>query len=85
MAQLQQEGVAIDCGNDTRHVYEATVCSFDCDAGVMLTASHLPYYFNGIKIFSRQGGAEKTDIHYILTHTTVHEAAEKETISKKTC
>ncbi|MGM0125263.1 hypothetical protein IGI37_002661 [Enterococcus sp. AZ194] len=42
---------------------------FACDAGVMLTASHLPYYFNGIKIFSRAGGAEKEDIRYILTHT----------------
>ena len=42
---------------------------FDCDAAVMLTASHLPYYFNGIKIFSRDGGAEHEDIHYVLTHT----------------
>ncbi|MDH6365066.1 phosphomannomutase [Enterococcus sp. PF1-24] len=43
---------------------------FDCDASIMLTASHLPYYFNGIKIFSRKGGAEKADIKYILTHLT---------------
>lgn len=32
---------------------------FACDAGIMLTASHLPFYFNGIKIFSQAGGAEK--------------------------
>ncbi|MGC4431066.1 phosphomannomutase/phosphoglucomutase, partial [Streptococcus suis] len=31
---------------------------FKCHAGVMVTASHLPYYFNGIKIFSENGGAE---------------------------
>lgn len=42
---------------------------FSCDAGVMLTASHLPYYFNGVKIFSQNGGAEKEDIAYILSHT----------------
>lgn len=47
---------------------------FACDAGIMLTASHLPFYFNGIKIFSQAGGAEKSDIAFILTHT---EAAEK--------
>lgn len=40
---------------------------FACDAGVMLTASHLPFYFNGVKIFSQAGGAEKSDITQILT------------------
>lgn len=86
MAQLQQEGVAvIDCGlATTPAMFMSTqFADFDCDAGVMLTASHLPYYFNGIKIFSRQGGAEKMDIHYILTHTTVHEAAEKGSYQQK--
>ncbi|MGT2785568.1 phosphomannomutase/phosphoglucomutase [Streptococcus merionis] len=39
---------------------------FSCDAGVMITASHLPYYFNGIKIFSEKGGAEHEDIDFIL-------------------
>lgn len=42
---------------------------FDCDFGVMLTASHLPYYYNGLKLFSKTGGAEKEDITFILTHT----------------
>lgn len=42
---------------------------FAVDAGVMFTASHLPYYFNGIKIFSKAGGAEHVDIAYILEHT----------------
>ncbi|MFC4770739.1 phosphohexomutase domain-containing protein [Enterococcus hermanniensis] len=48
---------------------------FKCDAGIMLTASHLPYYFNGIKIFSQSGGAEKSDIAFILAHTTASEVA----------
>lgn len=42
---------------------------FDCHAGVMITASHLPYYFNGIKIFSKNGGAEHEDIDFILEYT----------------
>ncbi|MBF0777566.1 phosphomannomutase/phosphoglucomutase [Streptococcus cuniculi] len=41
---------------------------FACHAGVMVTASHLPYYFNGIKIFSQKGGAEHEDIAFILEH-----------------
>lgn len=44
---------------------------FACDAGIMLTASHLPYYFNGVKIFSQSGGAEKEDIQAILANPTM--------------
>lgn len=43
--------------------------TYDCDATIMITASHLPYYFNGLKFFTKEGGAEKEDIRYILTHT----------------
>ena len=42
---------------------------FACHAGIMITASHLPYYFNGIKIFSQKGGAEHEDIDFILEKT----------------
>lgn len=42
---------------------------FNCDLGLMLTASHLPFFYNGIKIFSQNGGAEKEDISWILSHT----------------
>ncbi|WP_048590109.1 phosphoglucomutase [Melissococcus plutonius] len=41
---------------------------YNCDATIMITASHLPYYFNGLKIFTKKGGAEKKGIQYILTH-----------------
>ncbi|MET3559099.1 phosphomannomutase [Streptococcus rupicaprae] len=46
---------------------------FSCDAGVMITASHLPYYFNGIKIFSKKGGAEHEDIDFILENISPQE------------
>ncbi|MGO3732397.1 MAG: phosphomannomutase/phosphoglucomutase [Vagococcus sp.] len=47
---------------------------FDSDAGIMITASHLPFYYNGIKIFSKNGGAEHDDIEYILTHSGTYES-----------
>lgn len=55
---------------------------FDCDAGIMFTASHLPYYFNGIKIFSRDGGAEKEDIRFILEHSLVSGTKEQGEVTK---
>lgn len=39
---------------------------FDCDAGIMLTASHLPFNRNGLKFFTAQGGLGKPDITDIL-------------------
>lgn len=68
--QLLKEGVhVIDCGLATTPAMFMTTQfpAFDCDAGVMLTASHLPYFYNGVKIFSRKGGAEKEDIQSILS------------------
>jgi len=41
---------------------------FACDASVMFTASHLPYFYNGLKIFTVEGGAEHEDIERILTY-----------------
>lgn len=41
---------------------------YDCDAAIMITASHLPYEYNGLKFFTKDGGAEKEDITYILEH-----------------
>ncbi|WP_321388881.1 phosphomannomutase/phosphoglucomutase [uncultured Enterococcus sp.] len=42
---------------------------YDCDAAIMITASHLPYYFNGLKLFTKTGGAEKEDIAYIAAES----------------
>lgn len=32
------------------------------DGSIMITASHLPYYRNGLKFFTKEGGLEKDDI-----------------------
>ena len=39
---------------------------YSCDAAVMFTASHLPYYYNGIKFFTKDGAFEKEDISEII-------------------
>lgn len=86
MDQLVAEGIrVIDCGLATTPAMFMTTqfSDFDCDAGIMLTASHLPYYFNGVKIFSREGGAEKADIQFILTHTESYQSKKLGTIEKK--
>lgn len=56
---------------------------FNTDAGVMFTASHLPYHFNGLKFFTKIGGAEHDDITYILEHTQPLQAPHKGTHIKK--
>jgi phosphomannomutase len=39
---------------------------FECDGGVMLTASHLPFNRNGLKFFTAQGGLQKQNITEVL-------------------
>ncbi|MEI5993720.1 phosphomannomutase/phosphoglucomutase [Candidatus Enterococcus mansonii] len=55
---------------------------YDCDAAIMITASHLPYYFNGLKLFTKSGGAEKADIAYILAHADEPALKAKGTVTK---
>lgn len=35
---------------------------YKADGAIMVTASHLPFYFNGMKFFSPDGGLEKEDL-----------------------
>ena len=39
---------------------------FECDASIMITASHLPYDRNGLKFFTPDGGLDSSDIDEIL-------------------
>ena len=43
---------------------------YQCDGSVMITASHLPYFYNGLKFFTKIGGCEKEDIKAILALTS---------------
>jgi phosphomannomutase len=44
---------------------------FNCDAAIMITASHLPYEYNGLKFFTKDGGAEHEDIAFILANAAM--------------
>ena len=66
----------IDCGlASTPAMFMTTV--FDeikADGAIMLTASHLPYNRNGMKFFTKDGGAEKSDVKRILEAAACHMA-----------
>ena len=57
-----------DCAmSTTPAMFMATILeNYQCDAAIMLTASHLPYQYNGLKLFTKDGGCEKEDIKAIL-------------------
>ncbi len=61
-------GRVVDCGMaSTPAMFMATQFSeFNVSAGVMLTASHLPFNRNGLKFFTKEGGLNKGDISEIL-------------------
>ena len=63
-----QGGRVVDCGlASTPAMFMATQYSeLDVIAGVMLTASHLPYNRNGLKFFTGDSGLNKADISEIL-------------------
>ncbi len=58
-----------DCGiASTPAMFMTTVDKdYKIDAGVMITASHLPFNRNGLKFFTSEGGANKSDITEILS------------------
>lgn len=49
------------------------------DGSIMITASHLPYYRNGLKFFTKEGGLEKGDIKELTV--IADEIADKENSS----
>ncbi|MGO2101209.1 phosphomannomutase/phosphoglucomutase [Vagococcus salmoninarum] len=65
---VSQGVTVIDVGlATTPAMFMATqFAEYQCDLGIMLTASHLPYYFNGIKLFTKKGGAEHEDVERIV-------------------
>lgn len=57
-----------DCEiTSTPSMFMSTVLEgFQYDGAVMITASHLPFNRNGLKLFTRDGGLESSDIKVIL-------------------
>lgn len=74
---LIREGVTVfDCGMATTpSMFMTTILeNYRCDGAIMITASHLPYYYNGIKFFTSAGGCEKEDIENIIGFSIEKEA-----------
>lgn len=59
---------AYDCGlTSTPSMFMSTVLDgFMYDGAIMITASHLPFNRNGLKLFTREGGLESSDIKEVL-------------------
>ena len=72
---LLAAGVTVfDCGLATTPSMFMTTVELGCDAAVMITASHHPYYRNGLKFFTREGGFEGKDIEAVLEYAQNGEA-----------
>lgn len=66
---LASKGCTVyDCGlTSTPSMFMSTVLDgFEYTGSVMITASHLPYNRNGLKLFTNEGGLESSDIKVVL-------------------
>ena len=55
----------------------------DADAGIMITASHLPYFYNGLKFFTKEGGAEHEDMEKMIDYVDAEVSFEGKGLVKK--
>lgn len=70
---LIDKGVdVIDCNMATTPaMFMSTIMDeYKVDGAIMITASHLPYYYNGMKFFKRDGGVEKEELNKIIDFAT---------------
>lgn len=66
---LTESGMnVIDCGLSSTPAMFMTTVDLKCDAAVQITASHHPYYRNGLKFFLPSGGLEGEDISQLLDY-----------------
>lgn len=79
------EAKALDCGlSSTPAMFMSTVFNeFKADGAIEITASHLPYNYNGMKFFTREGGLEDADIKEILEVAGLLESKSTELLSSK--
>ena len=65
-ALLRSGADVTDCDMCSTPAMFMTTVDLGCDGAVQITASHHPYYRNGLKFFTREGGLEGDDITAIL-------------------
>ena len=58
----------VDCDLASTPSMFMTTVELGCDGAVQITASHHPYYRNGLKFFTREGGLEGNDITAVLEY-----------------
>lgn len=78
--ELSKYNITIyDCGlATTPAMFMTTIMEkYKCTGAVMITASHLPYYYNGMKFFTKNGGCEKEDIARIIELADITEELNK--------
>ncbi len=59
---------AYDCGLSSTPSMFMTTVELGCDGAVQITASHHPYYRNGLKFFTRDGGLDGKDLDAVLNN-----------------
>lgn len=76
-------GIAYDAGMaSTPAMFMCCVNDLNFDAGIMVTASHLPMERNGMKFFLKTGGLEKGDISEILSFAETTSLPSFESLNK---
>lgn len=69
MLTMKKAGVqVISCGLASTPSMFMTTVELECNGALQITASHHPYYRNGLKFFTRDGGLEGEDIVSILEY-----------------
>ena len=69
MNTMKKAGVqVISCGLASTPSMFMTTVELECNGALQITASHHPYYRNGLKFFTRDGGLEGEDIVSILEY-----------------
>lgn len=66
---LTEIGVdVVDCGiATTPAMFMSTIIDgYKCDGAIMFTASHMPYVYNGLKMFTNKGCLEKSDLKDVI-------------------
>lgn len=67
----------VDCELSSTPAMFMTTVDLACDGALQITASHHPFYRNGLKFFTRNGGLEGEDIEQILLYAQQGETPKK--------
>lgn len=67
-SMLRAGVTVIDCDLASTPAMFMTTVDMSCDGALQITASHHPYYRNGLKFFTREGGLNSEDITAILEY-----------------